>query len=138
VIIVATQTLRRHRDASRDTVRSRQAAQVAKRSLTSVQSTEGSEAIGKIYKIFNEFFVARMGRPMVGMKTDELRAFLGERGADEALAHRVATFVERCERARFAGGEERAESAVDLVEEAKELVVAVDRVSSSTPKGGRS
>lgn len=103
VVVVVVQRVRHHKAATRDVVRSRRAAQVARKALDEIAEGDVEDAMSRVMKVFNEFFVDRIGRSLSGLTMEELRLFVIERGASEELAGKVVSLIERSEHARFAG-----------------------------------
>jgi len=139
VALIVVQRVRTYRDATRDVIRSRRAAQVARRALeeASKDGEEGGESgLSRVMKAVNEFFAHRFGRSVAGMTMDELRTFLLESGAEEALADRAVDLVDQCERARFAGEVGGGEGAAKIAKEAIELIGELDRLSNGASGGG--
>lgn len=135
IALVVAQRLRRHRLASRDLLRARRAAQTARAALAEAERC-GEEGLRAVARAVNGFLLDRFGAVASGMTMDELERFLVEQGAAADLAQRVVDLVERCERARFAGGGAGAGEGAELARTATELVSELDRVSARPARGG--
>ena len=84
----------------------------------------------EIDRVIREALSARLRCPVKGLRMEELRALLGERGLPALESDRVIVLLEECDRARFAPGNvggdaaylattlERASDLIDLVEKA--------------------
>lgn len=149
IALLVVQRVRLHRFATRDVVRSRRAAQVARKTLDEIAEGDVEDAMSRVMKAFNEFFVDRMGRSVTGLTMEELRIFVIERGASEELASKVVALIERCEHARFAGagGAERdvdrgsnkgkeSEEGKQVALEARALVEELERLPATAGEGG--
>lgn len=136
IALVVVQRVRSHRFASRDALRARRAAQTARAALARAEG--GDEGLRAVARAVNGFLLDRFGAVASGMTMDELERFLTEQGASDDLAKRVVELVERCERARFAGGgDEGGAAREELAQTAAELVSELDRVPSRPgPRGG--
>jgi hypothetical protein len=132
--LVVAQRVRRRRLASRDVLRARRAGQTARAALAEAERG-GDDGLRLVALAVNTFLLDRFGAVASGMTMDELERFLTEQGASEDLAKRVVGVVERCERARFAGGGEDG-GAGELARAAAALVSELDGVSSRPGKAG--
>jgi hypothetical protein len=83
----------------------------------------------EIDRVIREVLSGRIGRPVTGLRMDELRALIADRGLPAADCDRVIALLEECDRARFAPGGvvSDAASLAAIVERASELIDAVER-----------
>ena len=84
----------------------------------------------EIDRVIREVLSERLGRSVQGLRMEELKGLLGERGLPPGEADRVIALLEECDRARFAPGSvagdpaslaatlERANELIDFLEKA--------------------
>jgi hypothetical protein len=136
ITLVVIERVRGRRAANQGVVKAKRAAQVARKALGQIDGGNEDESLAAIMRAMNGFFVDRFGKSVSGQTMEELRGFLGARGAEEALSNRVVELLHRCERGRFAGGGERLDGGA-LAAEASDLVAALDELSGEPAKGAR-
>ena len=85
----------------------------------------------EIDRVLREVLAARLGRGVTGLRRDELKALLAERGLPADVTERVLAELEACDLARFApGGETEGPAAMSAaLERADELIGVVEKAT---------
>lgn len=81
----------------------------------------------EIDRVLREVLAARLGRPVAGLRMDELRGRLLERGMPQELGDRVIGELEACDQARFAPGSVDSEDLGAALDRAGELILAIEK-----------
>ena len=85
----------------------------------------------EIDRVLREVLTARLRRPVSGLRMDELRDLLLQRGMPTGEADRIIAALERCDLARFAPATADAGAAREqmtaALDGAAELIVAIDK-----------
>jgi len=126
--------LRRHQDLLEGDVayaRGRRAGRVARRRLAEARRLAAEDDprafYGEVARALRGLIADRLNVAEAGLLTSELDASLGRAGVDDATRASLRDCLEHCDRQRFApsgsGGEERSR----ILEQASELMVALDR-----------
>jgi hypothetical protein len=123
VTVAVLAGVRRRRVASRDAIRARKAAGVARRALRAIKSDEG-EGLAEVSRSLTRFLADRFGEPASGLTRDELRRFLLDRGVGEDVVDRFARMLEECEQRRYSPS--GAAGALALAREAIRVIAELD------------
>jgi hypothetical protein len=93
----------------------------------------------EIDRVLREILSARLGRPVSGLRLDELGELLRARGMPVADTTRILDELEGCDRARFAPGEDAAGAAAmaSSLERAGELIVSIEKLPAAAAEGAR-
>jgi hypothetical protein len=118
-------TQRNRRRRVRQMVRQRLGAAEAHR-----QAGRASAFYIEIDRVVRDVLAARLRRPVAGLRMDELRELLLQRGMPAAEASRVIDELEACDLARFAPGTDDAGSPRmnNALERAGDLIVAIEKM----------
>lgn len=134
-LVVAAGSLRRQFAADTAGARRRRARRQARRRLLSAEEHSASGHVEpflvEIDRVLREALAARLGRSVAGLRLDELRALLAERGFIPDLADRVVVEIEACDRARFAPGAVEAGAMAATLDRAGDLILALERAKLS-------
>lgn len=115
--------------------RRRRVRTLIRRRLSAAEHHRDSDATAAFYieieRVLREVLAARLGRPVTGLRRDELSELLGRRGMAPEVVARVIAELEACDLARFAPGSgnvgrERMTASLDR---AGELIALIERVN---------
>jgi hypothetical protein len=81
----------------------------------------------EVERVLREVLTARLGTPVSGLRMDELRALLRERGLPAAETDRLIAELEQCDAARFAPGAVSPEATAAALERAGDLMLAIEK-----------
>lgn len=81
----------------------------------------------EIERVLREVLSARLGRPVTGLRQDELRDALLGQGVATELVDRTLAELEDCDRARFAPGDVGNDDMVATLDRAGELILSIEK-----------
>ena len=100
--------------------------------------TEGhpQPALTEIERVLREYLLGKLGQPIAGMSRDELREALQRAGGGADVVDSALRALDTCDRARFAPGGLGQEEASATIDQASEILAALDRLDNRPAKGG--
>jgi hypothetical protein len=87
-------------------------------------------SLAEIERVLCELLAGKIGRTVVGMSRDELRAALVALAATAPLVDGTIAALDTCDRARFAPGSITAEEASAVIDGAGEIIEDFEKLSS--------